>query len=182
MTKYQAFVYYLALQLLSNAQDAEEVTQEVFWRVYRFAKKFRGEAKVKTWLYTIAVNEARNHLRRKGDWLKDHENLDEHELTDDRDPEADYLIQERSTEIQWAIDQLNPTQRMVILMYYKEELSYLIGSSDIHHVVPNPTRVESPASNSPCLSSILPLCFDPQNHRYEAYSLPVKECSFFSRK
>jgi RNA polymerase sigma-70 factor (ECF subfamily) len=124
MTKYQSFVYYLALQLLGNAQDAEEVTQEVFWRVYRFAKKFRGDAKVKTWLYTIAVNEARNRLRRKGDLLKNHGNIDEHEFTDDRDPEADYLIQERSTEIQWAIDQLNPTQRMVILMYYKEDLSY----------------------------------------------------------
>ncbi|HEX2953966.1 MAG TPA: sigma-70 family RNA polymerase sigma factor [Bacillota bacterium] len=124
MTKYQSFVYYLALQIVGDNQDAEEVTQEVFWRVYRFAKKFRGDAKVKTWLYTIAVNEARNRLRRKGVSRFAHEDISETELPTDQDLEEGYLLEERSAEIQSAIAKLNPTQQAVILMYYREELSY----------------------------------------------------------
>lgn len=124
MAKHQSFVYYLALQITGDPQDAEEVTQEVFWRVYRYAKKFRGDSKVKTWLYTIAVNEARNRLRRRGNSWTVHEDITETELQADHDVEEGYLIQERAMEIQSAIEMLNPTQRAVLLMYYREELSY----------------------------------------------------------
>lgn len=124
MAKYQSFVYYLVLQVVGDPHDAEEVTQEVFWRVYRFAKKFRGDSKVKTWLYTIAVNEARNRIRRKGKSWTAHEDISDKEIQADQDIEESYLIQERAVEIQSAIEQLNPIQRTVILMYYREELSY----------------------------------------------------------
>lgn len=56
-------LYRLALRLTGNAADAEEVLQDTFLQVHRKLGSFRGEAKFSTWLYRIALNAARMHLR-----------------------------------------------------------------------------------------------------------------------
>ncbi|MCM8784024.1 MAG: sigma-70 family RNA polymerase sigma factor [Candidatus Omnitrophica bacterium] len=60
-----AFVYNVALRITCNQQDAEEVTQDVFIKVYRNLKNFRFRSAFSTWLYRIAVNTAINKYRRK---------------------------------------------------------------------------------------------------------------------
>ncbi|MCH5374057.1 MAG: sigma-70 family RNA polymerase sigma factor, partial [Planctomycetes bacterium] len=47
-------------------QDAADVTQQVFMQVFRKIGQFAGQAKFETWLYRVAVNEARQHLRKRG--------------------------------------------------------------------------------------------------------------------
>ena len=54
------FVYNVALRILNNNEDAEEVMQEVFLTVYHKLKYFRFESSIKTWIYRIAVNRAIN--------------------------------------------------------------------------------------------------------------------------
>lgn len=56
-------VYYLALGMVGNHDDAEDLAQEAFVRAYQSLSKFRGESKVYTWLYRITVNLCLNHLR-----------------------------------------------------------------------------------------------------------------------
>jgi len=69
-------IYRVALRLSGNPSDAEEILQETFLQLHRTLDAFRGEARVSTWLYRIAVNAALMYLRRQ----KRHqaERLDDH--------------------------------------------------------------------------------------------------------
>lgn len=63
---YERTVYVMALALLKNEADAEDVAQEAFLKAFRNLKSFRAESKFSTWLISITLNEARSRLRRKG--------------------------------------------------------------------------------------------------------------------
>jgi RNA polymerase sigma-70 factor, ECF subfamily len=58
-------VYAMALSLLHNEADAEDVAQEAFLKAFRNLANFRGESKFSTWLISITLNEARGRLRSK---------------------------------------------------------------------------------------------------------------------
>jgi len=62
---YRGKVYSTAYRITGNRPDAEDVTQEVFIRVFKKLHTFRGDAAVSTWLYRIAVNRAFDLLRRR---------------------------------------------------------------------------------------------------------------------
>lgn len=64
--RYKDRVYGVVYRFLGNREDALDVSQEVFVRAYRGIDGFRGNAKVYTWLYSIAANLARNRLRDSG--------------------------------------------------------------------------------------------------------------------
>jgi RNA polymerase sigma-70 factor (ECF subfamily) len=61
----QGMVYNTVLGLLQNAEDAEDVTQEVFIKVFESVRQFKGESAFSTWLYRIAVTTALEFLRKK---------------------------------------------------------------------------------------------------------------------
>jgi RNA polymerase sigma-70 factor (ECF subfamily) len=58
-------VYIMALSCMKNKEDAEDIAQETFIRALRNLRTFRGDSKFGTWLVSIALNEARNRLRRR---------------------------------------------------------------------------------------------------------------------
>lgn len=58
-------VYYLAYDITGNHHDAEDISQEVFIKMFRSLKTFRRDAKMSSWLYQIAVNTSIDSLRRK---------------------------------------------------------------------------------------------------------------------
>jgi RNA polymerase sigma-70 factor, ECF subfamily len=58
--------YTQALRLVGDRQEAEDVTQEAYLRVYRGLAGFRGDARFETWFYRIVANAAINHLQRRG--------------------------------------------------------------------------------------------------------------------
>lgn len=60
-----ATVYALALRITGNAEDAKDVSQEVYVRVWRGLRNFRGDANLGTWLHRITVNTALSNLRRR---------------------------------------------------------------------------------------------------------------------
>lgn len=64
--RYKDRVYNVVYRFVGNREDALDVSQEVFVRAYRGIEGFRGNAKVYTWLYSIAANLARNRLRDSG--------------------------------------------------------------------------------------------------------------------
>lgn len=61
---YERSVYVMSLSYMKNKADAEDVAQEAFLKAYRHLASFRGEAKFRTWLVGIVLNEARGRLRR----------------------------------------------------------------------------------------------------------------------
>ena len=65
MELYQDMVYNTALSIVQNADDADDITQEVFVQVYLSINSFKGESKLSTWLYRIAISKALDHEKKK---------------------------------------------------------------------------------------------------------------------
>jgi len=63
--KWQDMAYNTALGIVQNAEDAEDIAQEVFVQVYQSISTFKGESKFSTWLYRITIAKALDHERRK---------------------------------------------------------------------------------------------------------------------
>ncbi|MCW3119708.1 MAG: polymerase sigma-70 factor [Chitinophagaceae bacterium] len=63
--KWQDMTYNTALGIVQNAEDAEDIAQEVFVQVYQSINTFKGESKFSTWLYRITIAKALDHERRK---------------------------------------------------------------------------------------------------------------------
>lgn len=64
MRKYESTVFNLAFHALRSREDALDVSQEIFLKVYKSLGKFRGDAKFSTWLYRISENAIRDHVRK----------------------------------------------------------------------------------------------------------------------
>ncbi len=63
INRYHNGVYNLALRLMGDREDARDITQETFLKVYSNINRFRGEAELRTWIYRITVNQAANQQR-----------------------------------------------------------------------------------------------------------------------
>lgn len=62
---FSAQVYNLAISYAQNERDAEEITQDVFVKIHKYAQNFKGNSSVRTWVYRITVNTALNHIKPK---------------------------------------------------------------------------------------------------------------------
>jgi RNA polymerase sigma-70 factor (ECF subfamily) len=120
-------VYYLALRYLGDPQKAEDITHDVFLKVYRKMGEFRGESSVRTWLYRITVNHCHN-LRQS--WASRNlvTNADdavwESAPTPADSPFRVLETKELGERIQKSLDSLSPEYRMLLLLIADEELSY----------------------------------------------------------
>ena len=65
MDQYQHMVYNTAVGIVQNEEDADDITQEVFEQVYLSISSFKGESKLSTWLYRIAISKALDHEKKK---------------------------------------------------------------------------------------------------------------------
>jgi RNA polymerase sigma-70 factor (ECF subfamily) len=123
MDTYKKPLYWHIRRLVVSHEDAEDVLQETFINVYRFADSFKGESKVFTWLYRIATNECTKHFRKNKNWLKNAELITDKMMSDlsgnDADNSEAMLIK-----FQQAILKLPEKQRMVFNLRYYDELSY----------------------------------------------------------
>lgn len=63
--RYQSVVWHVCYSYMRNHQDAEDLTQEVFFKVHRNLHQFEGRSSFKTWVYRIAINTAQNEIRRR---------------------------------------------------------------------------------------------------------------------
>jgi len=77
MARYEKKIYNLALRMLRDPDDAREILQETFLKVYDNLEKFRGEAQMSTWIYRIAMNEALMRIRKDKHRPRSLEILDE---------------------------------------------------------------------------------------------------------
>jgi RNA polymerase sigma-70 factor (ECF subfamily) len=114
---------------VSDADDANDIAQEVFIEVYKTIDKFRNEAKISTWLYRISVNRSLNFLR-DNKKHRETESYSEEPIKivgafseADETPESSYLNQERSEILNKAIDSLPERQKTVFILNKKEALS-----------------------------------------------------------
>ena len=73
--RYSARIYNFAFRFLKNAEAAEDATQEVFVKMMKHANQFQGDAKLSTWLFSIAANWCRDYLRKADNKAKDSDDV-----------------------------------------------------------------------------------------------------------
>ncbi len=134
LTRFQQPVYTLALRLLNDQAEACDVVQEVFLKVFRNIRSFRGQSTLKTWIYRITVNEAHNARRwffrhRRREVELDHtpeegrnwkETIPDHS----RSPFEEALDGEQHLMIEAALDRINPIFREAVVLRDITDLSY----------------------------------------------------------
>lgn len=131
--RYQQPVYNTVYRMLNDPNDANDVVQEVFFKVFRRIHAFRGDSSLKTWIYRIAVNEACNrrryfqrHLRQElaldagGEGWNPEETL----AGETRSPFDEVLGREQHELLQEALSRINPVYRAAVILRDIEELSY----------------------------------------------------------
>jgi RNA polymerase sigma-70 factor (ECF subfamily) len=107
--------------------DAEDLAQLAFINAYKGLAGFRGEAKLSSWLYRIAVNVARAHLKRQSQrpfTASVEQQLEEGQQPLDERRGLAPAAELRSRELARAMEQLSEVQRVTLSLYYFEELSY----------------------------------------------------------
>lgn len=130
--KYHVLVLNVCNNILNNYDDSMDISQEVFIKIFESIDKFRGESKISTWLYRIAINKSLNLLRSKKrqKWFSSLDSIfgDETKKQDiqDSNPNIMEKISARENEIalHHAISKLPDKQKTVITLNNFEELSY----------------------------------------------------------
>ncbi len=131
---YYAMIYRLAIKMVGNPQDAEDILQETFIKAYRHLKDFDGRSSLSTWLYRVATNEALMFLRRKH---PEQVSIDEPVDTEEGEmepvqivdwcclPEQELLSSEARLHLDRAIDVLSPSLRVAFVLRDIQGLSTL---------------------------------------------------------
>ena len=135
--RYDHQVLRLAMNLMRRPEDARDIYQEAFLKVYKNLGRFRFECSFYTWVYRIVTNVCLDHMRRRGSRPEDqapeplagaHSNgpdsLDfferQQEMRADANPERRLLGREIGRQIALALDQLSPRERMVFELKHYE--------------------------------------------------------------
>ena len=132
VTEHQRMVVQLAMNLLGDRDEALDLSQDVFIRVFRTIGQFRGQSALRTWIYRIAINQARNRHRF---WRRRHRadqvSIDAHIATHgdfrsdiESGPDRILAQKELAARLQRALDALPFDQRSVVVLREVDGLSY----------------------------------------------------------
>ena len=131
--EWQDMVYNTALGIVQNADDADDIAQEVFIQVYQSVSSFKGESKFSTWLYRITVSKALDHEKKKKRKKRfgfvqglfgGHEEDQLHPV-DFNHPGVELEKKERANELFNALKQIPDKQRIAFTLHKLEGQSYL---------------------------------------------------------
>ncbi|RLE14294.1 RNA polymerase subunit sigma-24 [Candidatus Aerophobetes bacterium] len=138
--RYQSRVYSIVLAMLGDKNDADDLSQEVFLKVYRFIHQFKGRSKFFTWLYRLTINtciSARNRKKRNNQILlsqsfkKDFTPIDTLQ-NDAKSPIEILQNRELEKKIKLALDSLSDGLKEVFVLREIEDLSYKQLSRILH--------------------------------------------------
>jgi len=146
MQKYQERLYWHVRRMVFEHDDANDVIQNTFIKVFRSINKFEGKSKLYTWLYRIATNESITFLNKKN--RKSTASLDNEDYNLENQLKADDYFDgdEIQRKLQDALNKLPEKQRVVFNLRYFDELGYkemseVLGTSvgalkaSYHHAV-----------------------------------------------
>jgi len=124
-------LYQLAYRMTGNRQDAEDIVQETFLRVFRHLNRYDEKLKFSTWIYRIASNLCIDRLRKRRVVYSldaaggEHEDLDGYSAlpSDERTPEHEVMLTETQRTVRQAIESLPVKYRAVMTLRYVQDLS-----------------------------------------------------------
>jgi RNA polymerase sigma factor (sigma-70 family) len=130
--EWQDMVYNTALGIVQNADDADDITQEVFIQVYRSVSSFKGDSKFSTWLYRITLGKALDHEKKKKrkkrfgfvQGLFGADGAEQAHAVEFEHPGVQLEKKERAGELFSALKQLPDNQRIAFTLHKLEGQSY----------------------------------------------------------
>ena len=142
--EYQEPLYWQIRRMVLTHEDADDVLQNALIKAWTAIDSFRGDAKLSTWLFRIAVNESLNHLEKKKTFS--HVHADESSVSNMLMSDPYFDGNETQAQLQEAITTLPNKQRIVFNMKYFQEMKYeemssILGTSigalkaSYHHAV-----------------------------------------------
>jgi RNA polymerase sigma-70 factor (ECF subfamily) len=138
--KHKEQVYFIALDLMGNRADAEDMSQEVFIKAYRSLPSFRGDAQLSSWLYRITVNTCIDHRRKKW-WQirKARKTMTTQETplldtlpADNPGPEQTTDRQLIQAQIQMALNALSQRERDIFILRHDHDLALNDIAESLH--------------------------------------------------
>lgn len=141
--QYKDLVFSLALRMLKNREEAEEVAQDAFIKVYKSLDKFKGDSKFSTWIYKVTYNTCLDNIKKNKKHLN---NVSIDEFTFNKIETIDNALEgmikaEKSSLIKQCINRLSSDDSYLLTLYYFEELS-LDEMSDIINASSNTIKVK----------------------------------------
>jgi len=123
--RHKDMAFTIALKIVRNREDAEEIAQDAFVKAYQSLRSFKGESKFSTWLYRIVYNAAISHTRRhKYEFTAFDENMIGNMTEDEIVENLDQLdAEEQSRLVSAAVDHLPPDESALVSLFYMEEAS-----------------------------------------------------------
>jgi RNA polymerase sigma factor (sigma-70 family) len=121
--KYKTMVYSLALMLVKDKEEAEEISQDAFIKAYQSLASFKGNAKFSSWLYRIVYNTSISMLRQQsaGRVSLDETNIAETLYLESKENYDTLSTTERKKYLEKALDSLESDEKMFVILYYYEE-------------------------------------------------------------
>lgn len=130
LDRYLSLVVNFLNSIVGNRQSAEDLSQEVFVKVWRNIKKFHTEKNFKTWLLVIAKNTALDYLRKQKIKSWEFDSLDDEEKgaldLPSLEPLPDEILSRKElvVEINNLVNALNSSERTLIELYYREQMTF----------------------------------------------------------
>jgi RNA polymerase sigma factor (sigma-70 family) len=115
-------VFNMALIYSKNQQDAEEITQDVFSKIFHSADKFKGESSVSTWVYRITVNHSLNYIKKRKRGFSFNLSGEKLEHSDFVHPGILMENKEQSSLLFQVIETLPESQKTAFILSFIEEL------------------------------------------------------------
>jgi RNA polymerase sigma-70 factor (ECF subfamily) len=124
--KYKAAVYNLAYRMTGQLQETEDLTQEIFFKAYASLKKFDVNRKFFPWLYAIALNTLRNHLKQKKPvvWYDEENANQKPAVANPHNPETMVSQVEAYRRLAEKMQKLPLLQQEAVVLRYYQELSF----------------------------------------------------------
>jgi RNA polymerase sigma-70 factor, ECF subfamily len=121
MIRYERQIYRVCYRFVENREDAMDLAQDVFVKVFEHLPTFRRESTLKTWLYRIAINHCLNHVKKHSQ-----EFVEVTEYTGSTRPTAQAQLEDREQREHFRrmVKRLPPKQKAILELRINEQLSY----------------------------------------------------------
>lgn len=118
--EHKSLVYSILLRMTDDHDEANDLAQEVFIKVFRQLKQFKGKSKLSTWIYKIAYFHGLSYLRKRKRWFTDANKVD---IESDGNINEEIALDELKGHVSDCIRKLKPLERTAITLFYMEEMN-----------------------------------------------------------
>jgi RNA polymerase sigma factor (sigma-70 family) len=141
--RYKDLVFTLALRMMKHREEAEEVAQDTFIKVYKSLNKFKGDSKFSTWIYRVAYNTCLDRLKKnkRQQYTVEINEYTEHQIKTLDNALDKIEVKEREQAMQDCLALLPSEDSFLLTLYYFEELS-LEEIGKIVDLKPNNVKVK----------------------------------------